>query len=109
MSTSVRLIAQGCAAAIFAQGLMLLVASAASNDAQIAASNRKAIQALAMAERALRGAQRVPTARESAPASSASSRHDDVCDPLPASDCRRGNADGVDSDLLREILRRAAP
>ena len=157
MSTSVRLIAQGCAAAIFAQGLAPLDASAAAplafanasddprfpanasrgarstaNDAQIAAANRKADQALATAERALReahealrGAQQAPTARESAPASGTSTRErlrpivdghhvqprgDDVCDRLPASsDCRGSNADEVDGDLLREILRRAAP
>jgi hypothetical protein len=149
MSTSVRLMAQGCAAAIFTQGLAFLVASAAAplafadaveyprppanasrgagstaNDAQIAAANRNADQALAMAERALREAQRAPTSRESAPASGTSTRErlrpivdghhihprrDDVCDLLPASsDCWGGNADGVDSDLFREILRRAA-
>ena len=157
MSTSVRLMARGFAAAIFAQGLAPLGASAAAplafadaleyprppdsasrgarstaNDAQIAAANRKADQALATAERALREAhealqeaEQTPTFRESAPVSSTSTRErlrpivdghhvqprrDDVCDLLPtASDCRGGNADGVDSDLFREILRRAAP
>ena len=157
MSTTVRLMAIGCATAIFAQGLAFLVASGAAplafanasedprppanasrgarstaNDAQIAAASRKADQALATAERALREAhealreaQQAPTSRESALAAGTSTREhlrpivdghhvqprrDDVCDLLPtSSDCRGGNADGVDSDLFREILRRAAP
>ena len=157
MSTSVRLMALGCAAMIFAQGLAPLGASAAAprafaapleyprppasasrgahstaNDAQIAAANRKADQALATAERALREphearweTRQAPTSRESAPASGTSTRgrlrpivdghhvqprRDDVCDLLPtSSDCGGGNADRVESDLLREILRRAAP
>ena len=149
MSISVRPIGQGCAAAIFAEGLALLVASAAAplafadaleyprlpanasrgarstaNDAQIAAANRRADHAPAMTERALQEAQQAPTARESAPASGTSTRErlrpivdghhvqprrDDVCDLLPtSSDCRGGNVGGVDSDLFREILRRAA-
>ena len=37
-------------------------------------------------------------------------RRDDMCSLLHrSSDCRDGNANGVDDDLLREILSRAAP
>jgi hypothetical protein len=150
MSTSVRLMALGCASAIFAQGLPLMAALAdpldyprssanasrgagsTTKDAQIAAANRKADEALATAQRALREAddalreaQRAPTSREPAPETGMSTRErsrpivdghhvqpyrDDLCGLLPASlDCRAGNADAVDSDLFREILIRAAP
>jgi hypothetical protein len=146
MSTSVRLKALGCATAIFAQGLASVVAfadplqyprspanaSRGANDAQFAAANRKAEEALATAQRALveaqealRETQRASTPPESAPATGTSTRErsrpivdghhvqprrDDLCGLLPASlDCRGGDADAVDSDLFREILRRAAP
>jgi len=107
-------------------------ASSTAIDAQIAAANRKADEALATAQQALveaqqalREAQKAPTSRESAAAASTATqersrpivdghhvqpRRDDVCGLLPASlDCRGGDADAVDSDLFREILRRAAP
>ena len=95
MSTSVRLKALGCATAIFAQGLASVVAfadplqyprspanaSRGANDAQFAAANRKAEEALATAQRALveaqealRETQRASTPPESAPATGTSTR-----------------------------------
>ena len=150
MSTSVRFMDIGFAAAIFVQGLAPVVAfadpvehartpatasrgaSSTANEAQIAAANRKADEALATAQQALveaqqalREAQRASTSSESAPAAGTSPRErsrpivdghhvqprrDDVCGLLPASsNCRGGDEDAVDSDLFREILRRAAP
>jgi hypothetical protein len=100
--------------------------SAASTTiaAPIAAANRKADQALATAQQALREAQRASASREAAPAVSAPTRdhsrpivdghhvqprRDDMCSlSQHSSDCRGGTANGVDNDLLQQILRRAA-
>jgi len=115
-----------------ASGATSRKAASTANDGQIAAANRKADEALATAQQALveaqqalREAQKAPTSRESAAAASTATqersrpivdghhvqpRRDDVCGRLPASsDCRGGDADAVDNDLYREILRRAAP
>lgn len=97
--------------------------SAASTDAQIAAANRKADQALTTAKQALREVQQALSSGESAAAVSAQAREhphlivdghrvqprrDDMCGLLHrSSDCREGSADGVDSDLLQEVLRNA--
>jgi hypothetical protein len=99
MSTSVRLMALGCAAAIFVQGLAPIVAfadpveyqrspanasrgaSSTANDAQIAAANRKADealktaqQALVEAQQALRVSQKAPPSSESAAAAGTATR-----------------------------------
>jgi hypothetical protein len=99
-------------------------AASTTTDAQIAAANRKADQALATAQQALREAQ-ASTSRESVAAVSTPTRdhsrpivdghhvqprRDDMCSlSQHSSDCRGGTANGVDNDLLQQILRRAAP
>lgn len=99
-------------------------ASSIATDAQIAAANRKADQALMTAQEALCEAQQALSSRESALALSAQTREhprpivdghhvqprrDDVCALLHRSpDCRKASANGVDNDLLQEILRNAA-
>ena len=102
------------------------IAASTANDAQIAAANRKANQALATAQQALRAAQRASTSRESAPAVSTPNREhvrpivdghhvqprrDEMCSlSHRSSDCVGAAVRmGLDKDLLQEILRRAAP
>jgi hypothetical protein len=97
-------------------------AAGAATDAQIAAINRKADQALETARLALREAQAAAT-RQPAPNSGTSARErlrpivdgrhvqprrDDVCGLSHRSlDCHAANA--ADDHLFREILRRATP
>jgi hypothetical protein len=99
-------------------------AASTTTDAPIAAANRKADQALATAQQALREAQ-ATTSRESVAAVSTPTRdhsrpivdghhvqprRDNMCSlSQHSSDCRGGTANGVNNDLLQEILRRAAP
>ena len=98
--------------------------SATTADARIAAASRKADQALATAKEALQEVQQALSSSEAAAAVSAQAREhprpivdghrvqprrDDMCGLLHrSSDCREGSADGVDNDLLQEILRNAA-
>jgi hypothetical protein len=98
-------------------------AAGAATDAQIAAINRKADQALETARLALREAQQAFATRESTPGIGTSARErlrpvvdgrhvqprpDDICGLSHRSlDCRTANA--ADDHLFREILGRATP
>lgn len=77
-----------------------------AEDLQIAAANRKADQALATAQQALREAQAASASRQSAAAATTPRAIVDGHHVQPRRD--EGGADGVDNDLLREILGNTA-
>jgi hypothetical protein len=84
--------------------------SPASTDAQIAAANRKADQALSTAQQALREAQQALSSRQLAAGVSAQAREHPrpIVDGHRVQPRREGNANDVDRDLLQEILGNAA-
>ena len=86
-------------------------AASTATEAQIAAANRKADQALATAQQALREAQQASTSRESAPTVGTSTREHsrpivDGHHVQPRRD--ESGANGVDNGLFQEIIRNAA-